>query len=353
VEAYEYIFAALVMMAVFTAAAYLAVTVLPLYRSVSEVDQLKIAAQKVVNNLLLNPGYPHDWGSDLSVKAGDLASFGLASYTTLTREAYVLDQDKVQRLSREVPDPLYVPPSVALALLGLGLDYGIRLEFVPVLNVIVEPPQGPNVVVRVTSAQGLPIEDANVTVVAVYASGGGLSSSRHSGRTDVNGACALNLGSPLPALLITVVDHHSMRAVNVSVTGLGVHKSLLVGKSLVVSKSVDPGNGLDQKTAYQLFLSTGPEESLQVNIVSSKLNVKDLDLGDYNVYDMDFEEPNLLAVVVVLDNDELLVAYRLVPKSYSSIAGEVHPPISYTLERSVRIGLSHYNLRLMIWRMSW
>jgi len=351
VEVYEYVFAALVMVAVFTAATYLAVTVLPPYRSVSEVDQLKIAAQKIMNSILLNPGYPHDWGSDVSVTAEDLASFGLASFTTFTREAYVLDRDKVQRLSPEA-GPFYVPPKAAIDLLGLGLDYGIKLEFVPVLNVEVRPSQEFEVVVKVTSEQGTPVKDAKVTVVAIYASGGELASSRRSGQTGVDGVCTLSLTSPPPVLLITIVDYHGMRAINVSTIGPGASRSLVIGKSLVVDKSVDPGNGLDERTAYQFFVVSGPEGFLEVRNVSCPLKYVTTLKDYYNVYDMGFEEPNLVAVVVV-DENLFLVAYKLVPKSYSSIAGEVRSPISYTLERSVRIGLSHYNLRLTIWRMSW
>jgi len=351
VEAYEYIFAALVMVAVFTAAAYLAVTALPLYRAVSEVDQLKIVAQKVMNNILLNPGHPHDWGSDVSVRAEDLASFGLASYTTLTREAYVLDQDKVQRLSPEV-GPLYVPPRVALDLLGLGLDYGIKLEFAPVLNVELKPSQGSEVVVKVTSEQGMPIEGASVTIVAIYVSDGVLSSSKSNGQTSVDGVCTLSLTSPLPALLITMVDYHGMKTVNVFTVGPGVQRSLVIGRSLIVDESIGLGDGLNGVTAYQFFVSSGPEGSLEVRNASCTLNYVTT-LEGYNVYDMGFEERGLVAIVTLLGNGELLAAYKLVPESYSSIAGEVRPPISYTLERSVRIGLSHYNLRLTVWRMSW
>lgn len=352
-EIYEYIFAALLLVAVFAAATYLAVTALPLYRSVSGIDQLKIAAQKVMNNILLNPGYPQDWGNNVSVKAEDLASFGLASYTTLTREAYVLDQDKVQRLCREVPDPLYVPPSKVLDLLNLGLDYGIRLEFVPVLDVKVEASQGSsglNVRVVVASEQGLPVEGANVTVVVVYARDGNLTSSKNSGRTDASGVCALSVESSPPALLITIVDYHGMRVINASTIGPGIRKSLVFGRSLVADGSTD----LSSRTAYQFFISSGFGEALEVKNVSCTLQrVGSTALGNYGVYDMGFEEPNLVAAVVMIDDGQLLVAYKLVPKTYSSIAGEVHPPASYTVERSVRIGLSHYNLRLTIWRMSW
>ncbi len=353
-EVYEYVFAALVMVSVFTAAVYLAVTVLPPYRSVSEVDQLKIAAQKVMNNILLNPGYPHDWGGDVSVRAEGLASFGLASYTVLTREAYVLDQDKVQRLSPEA-GPLYVPPKVVLDLLGLGLEYGIKLEFIPVLNVRVEASQGSggvSVRVRVTSERGVPVEGASVAVVAVCASGGGLDLPRSDGRTDANGLCALSIGCPQPVLLITIVDFQGARAVSVSTTptsGSNVYRSLVFGKYLLVDESI----GLSNPKAHQLFVSAGSSGALEVRSASCALTLRGFDgLGGYNVYDMGFEEPSLVAVVVV-DEGRFLVAYKLVPESYSSIAGEVRPPISYSLERGVRIGLSHYNLRLTIWRMSW
>jgi hypothetical protein len=348
VEAYEYIFAALALVAVFTAAAYLAVTALPPYRSVSEIDQLKVAAQKVMNSILLSPGYPHDWGSDVGVKASDLTSFGLAPYTVFTRDAYVLDQDKVQRLCREVPDPLYLPPSVVLELLGLGLDYGMKMEFAPALGVRLESSQGSGLTVDVASEQGVPIEGANVTVVALYLSNGRLSTSTASGKTDLGGRCALSVTYSPPALFITMVDSYGIIMINVSTVGPGVHRALVMGKHIVTNRSDLGGIG-----AYQLFVSSGLGGTFEVKNASCTL-MSPIALEGYNVYayDMGFEEPGLVAVVAV-KGSELVVAYKLVPKSYPPTSGDVYPPLSYVLERSVKIGPSNYNFKLRIWRTSW
>jgi hypothetical protein len=348
VEAYEYIFAALALVAVFTAAAYLAVTALPPYRSVSEIDQLKVAAQKVMNSILLSPGYPHDWGSDVRVKSSDLTSFGLASSTIFTRDAYVLDQDKVQRLCREVPDPLYVPPSVVLGLLGLGLDYGMKMEFTPALGVKLEPSQGSGLTVEVVSEQGMPIEGANVTVVALYLSYGGLSTSTASGKTDLNGRCALSVAYSVPALFITMVDSYGVIAINVSTVGPGVHRVLVMGRHIVTNRS-----DLSGIEAYQLFVSSGLGGIFEVKNASYILG-SPIALEGYNVYayDMGYEEPGLVAVVAVKEQ-ELIVAYKLVPESYPPTLGDVYPPLSYVLERSVKIGPSNYNFKLRIWRASW
>jgi len=356
VETYEYIFAAVIMIAILLAAVFLTGISPQLYRSTSEIEQLKMAAQKTMTQILLSPGEPEGWGENITVTKDNLSSFGLAVDAIFTREAFVLDPDKVQRLSRNLPAQLYMPPERVLELLNLGssetgFNYGIKIEFIPALNVIVDPGQN-QVNVNVASEQGMPAANAKVTVGAVSLDGsGGLRLSQSPlGETDENGNCTLNLTFSSPALLVAAVDHYGVQRIVVENVG-SVINAHFIGNFLIIGSSyqIDTNKG-----AYQIFLAKFPNGSLSIGMVKYELILSSGGgIENYNIYEMTSVEPYTIAVVALTNNNNLVVAWKDIPKSYGFIAGEVYPPLSYMLERCVRIGLSTYTIRLRLWRMSW
>lgn len=342
------------MIAILLAAIFLTGISPPLYRSISEVEQLKIVAQKIMAQVLLSPGEPEDWGENITVTKDDLLSFGLAVSTIFTREAFSLDPDKVQRLNQNVPSRLYIPPEKALELLNLGssdtgFDYGIKIEFIPALNITVKPSSS-GVNVSVVSEQGMPAANAKVTVGAIFLdANGNLRRVQSSKETDESGRCTLNIAFSTPALLVVAVSHY--RVQNIVVKNVGeVINAHFIGSSLITSSSyqVDIGQG-----AYQIFLAKLPDGSFNIGMVKYELSASSGQVEGYNVYNMNGVEPYAIAVVALTNNNNLVVAWKDVPKSYGFIAGEVYPPLSYMLERSVMIGLSMYTVRLRVWRASW
>ncbi|MEM2321416.1 MAG: hypothetical protein QXS79_06020 [Candidatus Bathyarchaeia archaeon] len=356
-ETYEYIFAAIVMIAILLAAIFLTGISPPLYRSMAEVEQLKMVAQKIMTQMLLSPGEPEDWGENITIRSENLSSFGLAVSTFFTREAFVLDPNKVQRLSQNLPAQLYIPPERVLELLNLGssetgFDYGIKIEFIPALNVTLRSGLN-NVNVSVVSEQSMPAANAKVTVGAISFDGnGGLRLSQSSGKTDGGGNCALNLtfSSSSLALLVAAVDHYGVQRVVVENVG-SVINAHFIGNFLIMNSSyqIDADNG-----AYQIFLAKFPNSSFSVGIAKYGLELASGGgINNYSVYNMSGVEPYAIAVVALTNNNNLVVSWKDIPRSYGFIAGEVYPPSSYMLERSVRIGLSTYTVRLRVWRMSW
>ncbi|PLJ78131.1 hypothetical protein [Infirmifilum sp. SLHALR2] len=97
-------------------------------------EQLYTVAQRVMDKILLTPGYPPDWGTNVTVSAGDMQDFGLALYGT--REPYVVDPDKVMRLANlsTLPNPLLLNASRLAELLGLSQGYGFRLVMKPMIG---------------------------------------------------------------------------------------------------------------------------------------------------------------------------------------------------------------------------
>ncbi|ABL78320.1 hypothetical protein [Thermofilum pendens] len=135
-------------------------------------EQLFTVAERVMDKIVLTPGYPADWGTNISVTPDTLTDFGLA--LAGTRTPYVVDPDKVMRLANlsTLPNPLLLNASRLAQLLGLSENYGFRLRMRPMLVVSVKPVayrQFGNwnfssiFQVNVTNYYGLGIPNANVT----------------------------------------------------------------------------------------------------------------------------------------------------------------------------------------------
>ncbi|MEM0319799.1 MAG: hypothetical protein QXS67_00065 [Candidatus Nezhaarchaeales archaeon] len=348
-KTYEYIFAAIILIAMLLAATFLTSISPSLYRSVSEAEQLKMAAQKVVTQLLLSPGEPEDWGEDIGVKATDISSIGLAISTIFTQEAFSLDPDKVQRLNRDLPADLYIPPDRFLELLGLGSSgypyYGVRIDFIPALRVAISF-DGNEVRVKVTSEQGIPLVGANVTIGVLYVRDGRIALDEKLGVTNLDGECTINLSPQInPSFLVAIVSYYGLHMLGFK--NISSHGGYLIGKYLLVK------SGLEVYDASALQIIAIPSsEGLRLRNVTYCIS-SSVDVADYKAYDMGYVEPNIVAVVALTKSGELIAAHKVIPESYSTIAGEVYTPIAYILERSVRIGFSTYTIRLKIWRMTW
>jgi len=141
-------------------------------------EQLYTVAQRVMDKILLTPGYPPDWGTNVTVSADDMQDFGLALYGT--REPYVVDPDKVMRLANlsTLPNPLLLNASRLAEILGLSQGYGFRLVMKPMIGHSVSvlewyTPQGgkqsfpTKFAVNVHNWYGIGLPNANVT--GIYA----------------------------------------------------------------------------------------------------------------------------------------------------------------------------------------
>lgn len=323
--------------------------------NISEINQLKMAAQKIMAQLTLNPGNPPDWGSNITITSNGLTAFGLAKYREIARAAYVLDPDKVQRLdSRGVPSPLYMPPSRIVELLNLGHDYGIRLEFVSALNInlSVREENGIIVKVNVTSEYSSPIAGVNITArVFSLQNGQIIKSSTSNSYTGIDGTCTIEFGDvgPDASLIVVLADYHGVQMVETRERG-GFLKSYFIGSYLILDNQHSVGGDV----AYQVVAFKSGGEYVIDYVQCSLSRAPSSALSNYNAYYMGPVEQCAVAVLAVTNEGKLSVACKSVPSSYSSTSGEeVYPPLAYTLENSVKIGSSVYTLKLKIWRVSW
>lgn len=349
-EMVEYLFAGFIMIAILMGSTTMMMMSEP-HMGISGKEQLKVAAQKIMNQLILDPGTPPDWGSNLTLQVSEL---GLAKYGETTRDAYVLDPDKVQRL-------MSIPANQAAKLLNLEKEYGFRLELKPALNVSVSnKTQGNilNVNINVTSEGYIPIVGAIVMARIYYYDDSGFNFINGSTVTGVDGTCTLsfNMKGGLqnePKVLFLVVDYNGIRVVKVDKIVQDPNKSDVVRVQLFGNRLINLPSGLKDEVLE--IISVKGDKGLDIINVSHKLN--------QTTGELSYLEPSIEAVLAVYSSQKgqvkkvLYYASRDVTlSSYSTISGvgiENLTPFSYSLERSVVIGGSIYILRLYIWRMSW
>jgi len=147
-------------------------------------QQLRNVALSALNTMLLDAGYPLNWGSGDNFNPASVARFGLDSADG--SELYVLDPDKVFHLVEKDewgrPNPMgYLPPETMWQLLGLQA-YGFKLKILAPFNVTARdlaPPANPsnptdqelktiNYEVTVRYNDGEPIPNAVVNALIFY-----------------------------------------------------------------------------------------------------------------------------------------------------------------------------------------
>ena len=140
-------------------------------------QQLRNIATQTLKTVLLQTGYPADWGTADPFDQDGVKRFGLAESNSSS--FYVLDSDKVQRLVSD--NPLgYIEYDEMRELLGLE-DYGFSIRIMPPFKVVVndEDFDGESnpitvgnltdgVEVLVTSNAGHPIPEASVEATLLY-----------------------------------------------------------------------------------------------------------------------------------------------------------------------------------------
>ncbi|MEM2126903.1 MAG: hypothetical protein QXH67_01595 [Candidatus Bathyarchaeia archaeon] len=314
-------------------------------RGLSQREQLKVTAQKVMTQLTLEPGTPPDWGSNLEVGEDGLKSFGLAKHSETTRDAYVLDPGKVSRLG---DPPIGISPSRAAELLNLEGSYGFRLEFRPALEINLTKPSTSEFIIAASSPTGsTPVVGANVTA-AMYIYEGGFTALEPTGgttRTGIDGKCSLRFegAETENGVIVLIVEHQGLRVVKVIPVGAQVEKAKLMADRLILDG--------DEELAWEALEIVPIYGNGMTNLISLNQTITRIGAAYYK---LSYLEPGAEAVLAVsADGNKLFYAPRADELIYSTSEGEVPTTFSYSLERSVVIGSSIHTLRLYIWRMTW
>jgi len=201
---YDHLLAIVLVGAIFSAA----VAALPNigYISLLSVDQqqLRNLALDTLKTILLDAGYPTDWGSYENFSNSTVQRFGLALDDDSS--FYVLDQDKVSRLVIGNPAG-HVGYEAIRAKLNLE-GYGFNLRIVPPFNVSINNNDPSITLANLTNGvevlvrhnDGRPIPNANVETTIMYVKGKDseqLYTAKNRTRTDALGKCIIK-DSSLP-----------------------------------------------------------------------------------------------------------------------------------------------------------
>jgi hypothetical protein len=310
----------------------------------SDKDLLKVTAEKIMTQMLLDSGYPYNWGSDNT----SLKVFGLAKYGQTSREAYLLDPDKVLRLNSNAS--YYFPASNASSLLNLGKDYGFTLEFNETLKVSVNQ-MGPtdNYSISVASDYALPIMGAKVSAVLYYIdSNSKIAHEEPQYRTTLfDGFCVFNFGGSIttPKVLAVAVDYYGAHTAKLYSVNSALSASLF-GSQLIADPN-QPYN-IDSE-------STDPREIILIP-TSTGFETRDFSIGNAGnstnfVLDSP-PEPSAIAVLAVSENKLLVASRDFSMISYRTIPAIRSAPFAYSIERTVLIGGVTFTATLYFWRMS-
>lgn len=124
-------------------------------------QQLRNVALSALNTMLLDAGYPINWGSAASFNPTSVVRFGLASANS--SELYMLDSDKVQKLVTNSPSEVgSLSYEQVRSLLGLQ-GYGFKLKIMAPFNVTVKDMAPPAIPGKPTQIE-LSTIDYQVTV---------------------------------------------------------------------------------------------------------------------------------------------------------------------------------------------
>lgn len=234
------------------------------YTNLFAVDQqqLRNTATQVFNVMLLETGYPSDWGSVLNSSSqfdqNVVSRFGLAS--SEDSSFYILDPEKVQRLVTD--DPVgSISYNKVRSLLGIN-GYGFSFRIIPPFNVTLMKDKfevGQNNLdlefdVRVSYNDGRPIAEAAVDSTLIYMTKTGNTAKLYAAKdresTDSVGKCRIEkavnaqggetMTSAIAVFKVTVADLSSVVLTYQSVPPNNVADINIVGDEVFLSIPDEP-----------------------------------------------------------------------------------------------------------------
>jgi hypothetical protein len=344
---YEYLFAGIIIISLIIGSTVMVGTLSTPAMNASDKDQLKITSEKITTQLLLDSGYPYNWGSS-QTPLGDLKVFGLAKYGQTSRQAYELDPDKVLRLSSSLSgdSSYYIPPQNALQLLNLKnaygvAEYGFTIEFSDALLVSAPEQTDDGYTINVRSEYNLPIIGAKVSATLYYIDAENQIAHQgpSHGTTAADGSFLLPFNfNPVTGsseVLLVAVDYYGVLAVKFFYPTTNTLPATLFGNTVIANQPYSVGGGADCREI--LLVQTG--QGYETRDVSFTIG--------------NSPESSAVAVLAVSSDGGLVVGYRdFSGISYRSIEAVQSAPLAYSLQRAVLIGGSTYTVTIYFWRMT-
>ena len=247
----EYMVAALLtILLVFTAVSTFIPNALTRSTYISE-SQLRIEAEKIVNQLLLNPGDPPNWGVS-TTNSSEVKVLGLALQGG---RPYELDINKIIRMYEnilnEFSDKEQMDFESVCRLLGLYGNYSLSIKLTPVLNITVQKLSSNIYEVTVKTHDNLPVTNAVVNAVRITAYMNCchnmvtyIEDPIYPTYTDHNGKATLEFtqqSGELSSVVVVYVDFYGVKTVFSYVEGSSTY-GVIIGNDLYVGHIDDDFN---------------------------------------------------------------------------------------------------------------
>ncbi len=155
---YEYILAGMILLLILSVSEMNIFSVMKFQLTKLEQESEYPDAERILNILLLSPGYPENWGNSSDYPS----SLGLALQNSL--KPYVLDMSKVIRLTEDVSG--FISPVRARQLMGLSSEHYFSFTIMPVFSIEITNSSGAGHMVynvNVRDFKGFIVSNANVT----------------------------------------------------------------------------------------------------------------------------------------------------------------------------------------------
>jgi len=212
---YEYILAGLVLLLILSVSEMNIYSIMTHQLAKMEQETEYPAAARILDTILLSPGYPPNWGNQTE----EPTSFGLAVHNSL--RAYVLDISKASRLIEGASG--YIKPGKARQLMGLSEDYHFNLTIIPVFTIDIvnaSQEQPGKYIVTITDSKGFGVPNVNVTGFYVPESmmRGDIYPSQ-SAVTGVDGTCVLTFSHLSNCSLVVLANQLEIKAVQTEPPG--------------------------------------------------------------------------------------------------------------------------------------
>lgn len=358
-------------------------------------EQLRPVAEKLLDKILLTPGYPENWGTNIYVNDSSLKDIGLSLGSG---EMFEIDADKLQRLvGNAVENPLYISPPTLGNLTGIysrnyGWKYGFNLKVISALVIenitSVSIDSGGLYKFRVKTYKGEPAPNAKVNAfffrIGVYKDGKqytfDTNSSVLENITNWRGEVEFNFVGRAPTLppakgsqeftsacLIVTAKYYGLQSQNIwygkgaLLLSLEIYGQYLAANFTDVPDFPSFARHITHARNYTVIGFTTSLTpvfySFEEVTNSEEGNVINRGGKSYRVYKITEHVPNDLMFVglVVRHGNNYYFVFASRPRvpialNYSSGNVPYAGIKTETVERLVRIGLNSYYVELTLWR---
>jgi hypothetical protein len=333
-------------------------------------QQLRNIALTTLKTMLLDPGYPVNWGSSENFTQNAVKKFGLALYKSSS--LYVLDADKVQRLV--VDNPVgHLEYNRTIQLLELE-GYGFNLEIIAPFNVTVKDLSTANILefeITVTFNDDKPVPNAIVeaTIVYSYFVGAESADERYAinwiiekETTNELGKCVIKyiLAEQFSDLMVilhtTVADVATITTIHGNLSEQNIGQVNLVDDTIIITRPFSLPN--DERTIENIVVFT--EEGVVSLYNGTGTDI--LNYGAFNVWNKTFpglKDMNPILLIVNIEAVERATGRKgiLIVGPYPNYVGSrvvkyggTPKGVAVTLQRSVNISGMTYLVKFTFWK---